>query len=184
MEPFSYLPRKAAEKISFYYFRGMLKKSFAPIVPDNSRVLILGSLPGDRSLTENQYYAHPQNRFWKTISVLFNTALPTIYSERVALLHREGVALWDVCEMAFRKGSMDTDIMQEVPNKIPELLADNPSIKAVFFNGLKAQKLYDRYFKRDPGLQYITLPSTSPANASFNQERLLEKWQPVLEVLR
>src|SRR5690606_36441847 len=100
--------------------------------------------PGDRSLTENQYYAHPQNRFWKTISVLFNTALPTIYSERVVLLHREGVALWDVCEMAFRKGSMDTDIMQEVPNQITALLSDNPSNKVNQFKRLKAQKLYDR----------------------------------------
>lgn len=91
--------------------------------------------------------------------------------------------IWDVCEAAIRKGSMDTDILEESPNKIDQLLQDNPDIKTVCFNGQKAQKLFDKYFKRTADIQYITLPSTSPANASFNQERLLGAWEIVGKIV-
>lgn len=161
----------------------MFKKSFAPIVPKKSKLLILGSLPGDKSLQENQYYAHPQNRFWKTLALLLSAPIPIDYASRVELLHQHHIALWDVCEAAIRKGSMDTDILEESPNKIDQLLKDNSNIKAVCFNGQKAQKLFDKYFKRVPHLQYITLPSTSPANANFNQERLLAAWQVVQTIV-
>jgi len=160
----------------------MFKKSFAPIIPEKSKLLILGSLPGDRSLQENQYYAHPQNRFWKTLALLLSAPLPMDYASRVALLHQYHIALWDVCEAAIRKGSMDTDILEESPNKIDQLLQDNPDIRVVCFNGQKAQKLFDKYFNRSPHIQYITLPSTSPANASFNQEQLLGAWDIVREM--
>lgn len=161
----------------------MFKKSFAPIIPEKSKLLILGSLPGDKSLQENQYYAHPQNRFWKTLALLLSAPIPLDYASRVDLLHQHHIALWDVCEAAIRKGSMDTDILEESPNKIDQLLQDNPDIKAVCFNGQKAQKLFDKYFKRTAGIQYITLPSTSPANAGFNQERLLGAWEVVHEIV-
>jgi|SRR5690606_12226040 len=161
----------------------MFKKSFQPIVPLGSKLLILGSLPGDRSLLENQYYAHPQNRFWKTLALLLGTSVPDGYNDRIGLLHKYHIALWDVCEMAVRKGSMDTDILQEHPNKIDELIQDNPGIRTICFNGQKAQKLYDKYFERTVGIRYVTLPSTSPANATFNQERLLASWDIVRETL-
>ena len=161
----------------------MLKKSFNAIVPEESKVLILGSLPGDRSLAEQQYYAHPQNRFWKLIFHLFEEELPTHYRERTDILHKHGIALWDVCQTAFRKGSMDLDIVQEVPNNIPKLLETNPGIQAIFFNGQKAEKLFDKYFERKEGIRYCTLPSSSPANASFNQDRLLEHWKTIRTVL-
>ena len=155
----------------------MRKRSFAPIIPQNSKVLILGSLPGDKSLLENQYYAHPQNRFWKTLSLVLSEPLATSYTDRIALLHKYGIALWDVCEEAVREGSMDSDIIAEMPNKIPELLQHNRSITTICFNGQKAQKLFDKYFDRDADIQYITFPSSSPANARFNQERLLDAWK-------
>ena len=161
----------------------MFKKSFAPIVPEKSKLLILGSLPGDKSLQENQYYAHHQNRFWKTLALLLSSPVPVDYASRVDLLHQHHIALWDVCEAAIRKGSMDTDILEESPNKIDQLLQDNPDIKTVCFNGQKAQKLFDKYFKRTADIQYITLPSTSPANASFNQERLLGAWEVVRKMI-
>lgn len=160
----------------------MFKKSFAPIVPPHSKLLLLGSLPGDRSLQESQYYAHPQNRFWKTLALLLNVSIPIDYPQRIALLQQHHIALWDVCKTAIRKGSMDTDIVQELPNDITHLLLDNPDIKTICFNGQKAQKLYDKYFEHMPGIQYFTLPSTSPANASFNQERLLAAWQIIREI--
>lgn len=161
----------------------MFKKSFAPIVPPRSKVLLLGSLPGDRSLQENQYYAHPQNRFWKILALLLGATPPLDYTHRIALLHKYHIALWDVCEVAIRKGSMDTDILQERPNQIAHLLRENPSIHTVCFNGQKAQKLYDKYFERTDGIQYIALPSTSPANATFNQERLLAAWSIIREIV-
>lgn len=161
----------------------MFKKSFAPVVPPNSKLLLLGSLPGDRSLQENQYYAHPQNRFWKILALLLGATIPNDYFHRIALLHKYHIALWDVCEAAIRKGSMDTDILQEHPNKIDQLLQENPGIKTICFNGQKAQKLYDKYFERKKGIHYVTLPSTSPANATFNQERLLAAWGIIREVV-
>ncbi|MFD1771058.1 DNA-deoxyinosine glycosylase [Sphingobacterium suaedae] len=157
----------------------MFKTSFAPILPENSKILILGSLPGDRSLAEQQYYAHPQNRFWKTIANLFNEPFPLTYPERIELLHRKHIALWDVCRTAIRKGSMDTDINQEEPNPIHRLLEQQPDIKTICFNGQKAKTLYDKYFDRQAHILYLSLPSTSPANASFNQQRLQEKWQDI-----
>lgn len=161
----------------------MFKKSFAPIIPENSKLLILGSLPGDKSLEENQYYAHPQNRFWKTMAILLSAPIPMDYPSRVALLHKHHIALWDVCELAIRKGSMDTDILKESPNKIDQLLQENPEIKALCFNGQKAQKLFDKYFKRVDRIQYTTLPSTSPANARYSQERLSDAWGVIREMV-
>jgi len=158
----------------------MFKKSFLPIVPLNSRILILGSLPGDRSLAAQEYYAHPQNRFWKILHSLHNKELPATYSEKLSLLELERIALWDVCQSAQRAGSMDTDIVAEVPNPIPALLKENPSIETICFNGKKAQSLYDRHFERFPHIVYYTLPSSSPANASFNEKRLLAHWTIIL----
>lgn len=160
----------------------MFKKSFAPIIPKNSKLLVLGSLPGDKSLQENQYYAHPQNRFWKILALLYGVTKPTDYPSRIALLYKHHIALWDVCEAAFRQGSMDADISQECPNKINQMLKENSTIKTICFNGQKAQKLYDKYFERLHGIQYITLPSTSPANATFNQERLLAAWDIIRKI--
>jgi hypoxanthine-DNA glycosylase len=155
----------------------MFKQSFAPITPNQPRILILGSLPGDLSIAKDQYYAHPQNRFWKVLFQLFGQEFTTDYSERIKLLHEQQLALWDVCESAVRPGSMDTAISEVIPNAIPQLLAENPTITRVIFNGQKAQKLFDKYFKKKENLTYITLPSTSPANAQFTLERLLLLWQ-------
>lgn len=155
----------------------MFKQSFAPIIPNHPRILILGSLPGDLSIAKDQYYAHPQNRFWKVLFQLFGQEFTTDYSERIKLLHEQQIALWDVCASAIRSGSIDTAIIKVTPNPIPQLLAENPSITHVIFNGQKAQKLFDRYFKKQDNRSYITLPSTSPANAQFNMEKLLQHWE-------
>ncbi|MGO3307397.1 MAG: DNA-deoxyinosine glycosylase, partial [Sphingobacterium sp.] len=126
----------------------MFKKSFPPIIAHDPRVLILGSLPGDRSLIENQYYAHPQNRFWPMMTAFLNGNHDANYNERVDLLQKNGICLWDVCKSAKRAGSMDTDILQEVPNDIALLLDQYPSISSILFNGQKAQQLFDRHHRR------------------------------------
>lgn len=155
----------------------MLKQSFAPIIPLQPRILILGSLPGDLSIAKDQYYAHPQNRFWKVLFQLFGKEFTTDYSQRIKLLHQHQIALWDVCASAIRPGSMDTAISEVIPNPIPQFLAEYSSITTIIFNGQKAQKLFDKYFKNQENLHYITLPSTSPANAQFSFDRLLQHWE-------
>lgn len=157
----------------------MLKQSFAPIIPLQPRILILGSLPGDLSIAKDQYYAHPQNRFWKILFQLFGKEFTTDYSKRIKLLHQHQIALWDVCASAIRPGSMDTAISEVIPNPIPQFLAEYSSITTIIFNGQKAQKLFDKYFKNQENLHYITLPSTSPANAQFSFDRLLKHWEVI-----
>lgn len=142
--------------------------------------MLLGSLPGDISLQKQQYYAHPQNRFWKVISALFEREPTNDYAERKNLLLTNRIAVWDVCAQAVREGSMDTNILNEIPNDIHALIMANPSIKTIAFNGQKAQKLYHKYFEPVGGLNYCTLPSTSPANAQFTLERLKEHWRDAL----
>ncbi|WP_270088054.1 DNA-deoxyinosine glycosylase [Sphingobacterium sp. SYP-B4668] len=154
----------------------MLKQSFPPIYSENAKFLILGSLPGDKSLKEEQYYAHPQNRFWKLVFKLMNTPFQHGYNERTQLLRDHHIALWDTCASAIRPGSMDNAILAEVPNDIIGLLERTPSIHTVLFNGNKARLLYDKYHRRVADITYHSLPSTSPANAQFSFERLLDTW--------
>lgn len=154
----------------------MLKGSFPPIVPSQPSVLILGSLPGDLSLEKQQYYAHPQNRFWKILFEIFNRSYSLSYHDRVELLHRHHIALWDICQQAERKGSMDINISQVIPNPITAFLANHRSINTVIFNGQKAQKLFEKHFNKPQNIQFITLPSTSPANAQFSFETLVSLW--------
>ena len=134
-------------------------------------------MPGDFSIAKDQYYAHPQNRFWKVLFALFGQEFTTDYSKKIALLHQQQIALWDVCASAIRPGSMDTDISGVIPNTIPKLLAEQPTITKVIFNGQKAQKLFDRNFNKQENRSYITLPSTSPANAQFSIDKLMQYWE-------
>jgi len=155
----------------------MLKQSFSPILPQSPCILILGSLPGDLSIAAHQYYAHPQNRFWKILFHLFDEPFSIDYQNRKDLLLKNHIALWDVCGSATRKGSMDVDIKEVSPNGILQLLVEYPTIQRVFFNGQKAAHLFDRHFERTPEILFQTLPSTSPANAQYSFERLLEEWK-------
>lgn len=158
----------------------MLKRSFLPIVNANTKTLILGSLPGDRSLEQNEYYAHPQNRFWKVIRHLYNSPNTTDYIDKVNLLLDNGIGLWDVCAEASRPGSMDLAIKDEHPNPIIALLEANPAIKLVVFNGQKAYNLYLKYFEKKENVRYLCLPSTSPANAKTNLEQLITHWCTII----
>lgn len=158
----------------------MLKRSFLPLVNANTKTLILGSLPGDRSLEQNEYYAHPQNRFWKVIRHLYNNPDTTSYVDKVNLLLDNGIGLWDVCAEASRPGSMDLAIKDESPNPIIALLEVNPGIKLVVFNGQKAYKLYAKYFEEKENIRYLCLPSTSPANAKTNLEQLVTHWRTII----
>lgn len=155
-------------------------QSFLPVVGDAPRVLILGTMPGKESLRRQEYYAHSRNLFWKIVSPLFDHDPPQTYAAKTTMLKKNRIALWDVCRSAFRKSSLDSDIKSEQPNDIPSLIRAHPTIRLVAFNGQKAEKLYSKHFDRLPGVQYTTLLSTSPANASYTFDQKLADWRVIL----
>lgn len=156
-----------------------IKTSFAPLADSDTQILILGSLPGDRSLELGEYYGHPQNRFWKIIATVTRSDVPTSYPDKKAMLLLSKIGLWDVAHSASRKGSLDSAIRGEEPNDIAGFIATHSELKTVVFNGRLPEKLYDRYFERLPGISYLSMPSTSPANAAMTLERLCEEWRQI-----
>lgn len=160
-------------------------KSFAPIADEDSRILILGSMPGIKSLEQQEYYAHPQNRFWRLLALLLQEEVPQDYAAKQALLHKHHVALWDTLGYCERDGSLDSNIKNEAPNAVVELAGELPHLRAVVCNGGKAGAAFKKYFakKMPERVQVFYLPSTSPANARLCLEDLAEHWQVILQFL-
>ncbi len=154
-----------------------LKSSFPPISQPDAEILILGSLPGERSLEMQQYYGHAQNKFWKIIAAITGNELPQNYSDKIQLLHKNKIALWDVIEAANRTGSLDSAINNEIPNDLQSFIKDHSGIKTIAFNGRKAAAVFYKYFKVKEGIKYILLPSSSPANARMGMKRMVEVWR-------
>lgn len=152
---------------------------FPPILGSSPRILILGTLPGAESLKQQQYYAHPQNAFWKMLEALFNIPAKATYAERCEGVKAARLAIWDVCHSACRPGSLDSAISAEtvIANNITGLLTDTPSIELIAFNGNTAATLFKKHIKALPQVDTITLPSTSPAHASLRFAEKLERWQ-------
>jgi hypoxanthine-DNA glycosylase len=153
------------------------------VVDARSRVLVLGTLPGEESLRRQEYYAHPRNLFWPIVFALLGAAMPASYDERLRALLGRGIALWDVVGSGQRTASADATIRAEIPNAIPELLDAHPDISAVAFNGGGARRLYDRHFARRPDLTYLALPSTSPAYARIGFAEKLARWAALRDAL-
>ena len=161
-------------------------RCFPPIVGARSRLLILGSLPGQKSLQMQQYYAHPQNAFWKLIEQLFGASSPQPYTRRVKILTDHGIALWDVLAAAERPGSLDSSIVHATAraNDFAAFLRSHPHIRRVFFNGRKAEEMYRRFVLPGLGsefeeLSYECLPSTSPAHAGMTFTKKLAAWKKI-----
>ncbi len=152
--------------------------SFAPLVDDDSCILILGSMPGVKSLQEQEYYAHKQNRFWRLMALLLGEDLPVTYEAKCAMLLAHHIALWDTLGYCEREGSLDSDIKNEIPNDILGLLAKHPRITTIVCNGGKAAAAFKKYFAKDlpPHVTVHYLHSTSPANARMRLEDLAEEW--------
>ena len=143
------------------------KQAFDPVVDDRTRILILGSLPGDASLKAAQYYAHPRNSFWPLIGGLLGEDLPALaYEDRLERLRARGVGLWDVIASAERAGSLDTAIRSPEAADLRGLAAGLPNLNAVAFNGGLAAKLGRRILADLEGVALIDLPSSSPAHAT------------------
>ncbi len=158
-------------------------KSFKPSIDINSKVLILGSMPGVKSLEEQQYYAHPQNRFWKVMGAICNEPkLPKFaYDLKLKTLLKNSIALWDTIKTCKRDGSLDFNIQNETPNDIRKLLQKYPDIKTICLNGNKSYSAFKKYF---PDLlekyNCHKMPSTSPANARYSLDILIKEWSKVL----
>ncbi|WP_250254858.1 DNA-deoxyinosine glycosylase [Chryseobacterium sp. Marseille-Q3244] len=157
--------------------------SFPPLIDEQSEILILGSIPGVKSLEMQQYYAHPQNKFWRIILELLNEEFTEDYSKRMETLKKHHIALWDVIDSCERKGSLDSEIKNEEANQIDELLRDHPNVKAIFCNGGKSYKNLQKLLGKNYKLPIFLMPSTSPLH-TISFERKFEEWKKVLEFLK
>ena len=146
--------------------------SFPPVISKDSNILILGSVPGIKSLEMQEYYAHPQNKFWRILFELFNEDYTTDYAEKIDLLKKNKIAVWDVIDSCERKGSLDTEIKNENHHNILQLLDDFPSIKVIFCNGQKSFRTLEKILPDDPKIPVFVLPSTSPAYTIPYQQKL------------
>ncbi len=158
----------------------MITHPIPPVFDEHSRILILGSFPSVKSREAAFFYGHPQNRFWKVLSRIFCDPLPETIPERKAFLLRHNIAVWDVIHACDISGSSDASIRNVVPNDLSSIL-EHASIQQIYTNGRTAEKLYQKYTLPLTGKPCICLPSTSPANAAWNLERLAEAWQVVRE---
>ena len=156
----------------------MLHHPIPPVYDENSRVLILGSFPSVKSREQGFFYGHPQHRFWRVTAAVFGDETPVTVPERRAFLLRHGVALWDVIAACEITGSADASIRNPEINDLRPILEAAP-IRAIFVNGQTAAKLYRRYAEPLTGRPAYPLPSTSPANASWSLERLIDAWRAI-----
>jgi double-stranded uracil-DNA glycosylase len=163
---------------------------FPPVARRDATVLILGSLPGRRSLQLQQYYAHPQNSFWRIIAALFAAESSHPYTQRLKTLTANRIALWDVLAAAMRPGSLDSSIVPHsaVPNNFAEFFRAHPRIRRVYFNGQKAEVLFRRRVlpalaAASAGIHFECLPSTSPAHAGMTFAQKLDRWQRIKETM-
>lgn len=173
-----------------------IEHGFEPVFDERSRVLVLGSFPSVLSRANAFYYGNPQNRFWRVMAVCLGAPVPpnegdslasgepatldaSVAAKRAMLLNG-GVALWDVIESCDIKGSSDASIKNVVPARV-ELITSNASIEQVICNGGTAGHLYKRYLQERTCLPAVVLPSTSPANAAWRLERLVERWREAVD---
>lgn len=151
-----------------------------PIFNEHCHTLILGSFPSVKSREAAFFYGHPQNRFWRVLAAVLEEPLPTTVEEKKALLLHHGIALWDVIASCEITGSGDASIRGAVPNDLSPILQACP-IHRVFTNGGTAHTLYKKFLLPVTGIADVPLPSTSPANASFSLEKLVQHWQALRE---
>ena len=151
-----------------------------PLYNENYEILILGSFPSQKSREAKFFYGHPQNRFWLVLSKILDEDLPKSIDEKREMLLKNKIALWDVIKSCEIVGSSDISIKNATPNDILSIL-DKSNIKRIFVNGKTAEKYYNKYILKSTQIPAIVLPSTSPANAAYSVEQLINEWKIILE---
>lgn len=156
-----------------------VKHGFEPLYDSSSNILILGTMPSVKSREQNFYYGHPQNRFWKLLAALYGDNIPNTIAEKKLFLHSHHIALWDVISECDIIGSSDSSIKNVVPADLSVIL-NSADIKCIYANGAKAYDLYMKYSYGMTKRKIVKLPSTSPANAAFQMDRLINIWKSIL----
>ena len=154
-----------------------------PLYDENSKILILGSFPSVKSRETAFFYGHPQNRFWRTLAGVLSEEVPKTIEEKKDFLHRNHIAVWDVIGSCEIIGSSDSSIRNVVPNDIAVIL-DRADIRQIYCNGAKSHEYFCRYQEKKFGRKAMRLPSTSPANAAFSLDRLIDQWKQVCRPLQ
>ena len=160
-----------------------MKLCFPPVADEKTCVLVLGSLPGEISLAQKQYYANPRNQFWRLTEPVIGVAwCDQPYEARLRTLLGARVGLWDVVGSASRKGSLDARILDYEPNDLKTFTASHPHLRAIAFNGKRAAQIGQRHLPADYGPAVVTLPSSSPAN-TMSFDRKQEHWMALKRFL-
>lgn len=157
----------------------MITHPFPPVFDANSEILILGSFPSVKSRENMFYYGHPQNRFWRVIAAVCGVSTPQSIDEKTALLLNNHIALWDVLASCEINGSADSSIRHPVPNDLTRILS-SCSIRRIYTNGRTSDKFYTRFSRANTGRDAVCLPSTSPANAAWTLDRLIDAWRCIM----
>ena len=160
-----------------------VKHTFEPVYDDNSKILILGSLPSVKSREQGFYYGHPQNRFWKVLARLLEWEEPQSIEEKKEMLLKNQIAIWDVLESCDIQGSSDSSIKNPVAADIPGLL-EKTKIEKIYVNGTTAGKYYKKYLLPLIGVEAVVLQSTSPLNCRYNLDKLVDNWRVILKEIR
>ena len=150
-----------------------------PLYDGNSRILILGSFPSAASRKAQFFYGHPQNRFWRVLAALYEAPVPEGPEEKKTFLLDRGIALWDVIASCEIRGSADSSVRDTLPNDLTPILLGS-RVERIFTNGRLSGNLYARYQEKETGIKAVYLPSTSPANAAFGMEKLIDAWKVIL----
>ena len=153
-----------------------------PFYDADSKILILGSFPSVKSRQQMFFYGHPQNRFWKVMAAVFSDEIPQTISEKKRFLAKNHIALWDVIGSCEIKGSSDASISNVIPNDLTGILTD-ANIRSIIVNGKTADKYYRKFIRPAIGREAVCLPSTSPANAAWSVDRLVEEWKREVKAL-
>ncbi len=156
----------------------MIQHPIKPVFDQNSKILILGSFPSVKSREANFFYGHPQNRFWRVLAAVFEAEVPNTVDEKKAFLLAHHVAVWDVIRSCDIVGSSDSSIKNVTANDLSEIL-NQADIKQIFVNGKKAEQYYKKYIEKVINRKAVCLPSTSPANAAWGLENLVEEWKKI-----
>lgn len=153
----------------------------APVFDADSRVLILGTMPSPKSRTAGFYYAHPQNRFWRVLSAVYQEPLPESKEEKQRFVLRHGIALWDVVKECDITGASDASIRNPVANDIVGLITKT-QIKAIFTTGTTADRLYRVLLEKSTGMPAVRLPSPSPANCAVSLASLVDSYRIIWQI--
>ena len=158
----------------------LLTHPFGPLFNEDSRVLILGSFPSVKSREQNFFYGHPQNRFWKVVAAVLRQPVPGTIEEKKELILSGRLALWDSIASCEITGSSDASIRNAKANDI-SIILENSKIERIYCNGRKSHELYRKYIEAQTGREAACLPSTSPANAQWSLEKLINAWSVIAE---